>query len=113
MAQSRKDAADGRVKRIDIRVTPEELARIDERAGKAGLSRSDFIRNAAMTGRVAVKQARHPNFQLIHELNKIGVNLNQVVHAAHIRGKLPQSLPVLCEEIERLVMQAAEEVGAE
>lgn len=113
MAQSRTDVADNRMRRIDIRVTPEEQARIDERAGKAGLSRSEFIRNAAMTDKVTVKQAKHPNFQLIHELNKIGVNLNQVVHAAHIRGKLPKSLPALCEEIERLVVKAAEEVDAE
>lgn len=113
MAQSRTDAADNRMRRIDIRVTPEELARIDERAEEAGLSRSEFIRNAAMNSQVTVKQEKHPNFQLIYEINKIGVNLNQLVHNSHIYGRLPEKLPEICEEIERLVVKAAEEVNAE
>jgi hypothetical protein len=113
MARPAKAAAKTRNNRITFRTTPDEQARIDARAAQAGMVRSDFVRHMALTGKVTVKQKKHPNFQLIHELNKIGVNLNQLVHAAHIRGKLPDSIHAICNEIERLVDQAAGEVDAE
>lgn len=111
MGRPLKRTADCREDRIEVRLTKEERARIDEQAKQAGMSRSDYVRNMVLNGQVTVKHTT-VDFHLIHELNKIGVNLNQLVHAAHIRGKLPQSLPAICAEIENLVAQAAEEVNA-
>jgi len=110
MARPKKAAAESRGKSIAFRVTPEEKASIDARAAQAGMMRSDFVREMAMTGKVVVRQSKNPNFQLINELNKIGVNLNQLVHNAHIYGRMPKTLPGVLAEIERLVVQAAGEV---
>jgi hypothetical protein len=62
----------------------------------------------ALSGKVTVRQSK-ADFQLLHELNKIGVNLNQLVHGSHIHGRIPDSIPALCQKIEDLITKATEE----
>lgn len=112
MARPKKEPMTGREQVITVRVKSEELLKIDQKAEMAGRTRSEFMRQAALRGKVVIPQKNTPDFKLIHELNKIGVNLNQLVHNSHIYKNLPQKLPEVLQKIERLVVQAAEEVNA-
>lgn len=66
--------------RITIRVTPEQFSSICERAERAMMSTSAFVRAAAMRHKIVVI----PGLQeLTHELKGVGRNLNQLMILAH------------------------------
>ncbi len=62
---------------LKFRVTEEEYERIIRRA-KNSHSRSEYIRNMALKGKVTIPVPTIDRQSLL-EMNKIGVNLNQVV----------------------------------
>jgi hypothetical protein len=43
------------------------------------------------------------------QVKRIGNNLNQLVHNAHIFGRVSPRLEVLCEEIQQIVLEAVKE----
>ena len=109
MARPQKKSDDHRQHHLRARLTADELAVFEERVRAAGVCRSDYIRQAALTGRLAVAAPAKSNPALIAELNKIGVNLNQMTRTANANGRVPPELTRLCERIEALVMRAVEE----
>lgn len=114
MARPKKAAENKRGKPMSFR--PENEAEEDlilEKVRKSGLTQSEFLRQAALRGRVVVKNSKTTNPELIFQLQKVGNNLNQLVHNVHIFKKPPETLPKILDDIERLVVQAAEEVNAE
>jgi lambda repressor-like predicted transcriptional regulator len=48
---------------------------------------------------------------VIAELNRIGVNLNQLTKTANSIGKIPPALDQLCRKIEAIVMKAVGKDG--
>lgn len=62
-----------------VRLNGDELAELKQRAGKMRLS--VYLRHCAL-GRPPINIPA-TNAQAIRELNRIGSNLNQLVHAAH------------------------------
>ena len=66
---------------IKVGLTPSQYAKIEERADSAGLSDVELIR------RLAINQQFHTvpsiNRNALIELNKIGVNLNQIARVAN------------------------------
>ncbi len=66
-----------RNKKITFRVTEEEFERINKRA-ESSINRESFIREIALKGKVRVPVPTIDRQSLL-EMNKIGVNLNQVV----------------------------------
>lgn len=115
MARPKKNLAEKRGKPMSFRPASEtEEQSIMEKVRQSGLSASEYLRQAALRSRVVVKESKSKvDFDLIYELNKVGVNLNQLVHASHIRGEIPAAIPNLCEKIERLIMQAVEQDNAD
>lgn len=89
MARPAKAASSQRGQYIRARMTPAELTAFDERANAAGLNRSEYLRQAALAGRVVIKKTTAADPALIAELNKIGVNLNQLTRTANANGPGP------------------------
>lgn len=63
-----------RIKRGQVRCTPQELVQIKERAGVVGLSQADFVR-AVVLGRPLVKQGW---WDVIRELEDLSNNMRQL-----------------------------------
>lgn len=86
-----------------IRVTEDELEIIRTRADKAGLSVSEYVRQAALRSRIVVKN-NSLDPALLASLNAIGNNLNQLTRKAHIRGQADQ-------EKAREILEIIHEIG--
>lgn len=90
-----------------IRCTVAERAFIELQAERAGLSSAEFCRRAALGQRIlAARTKADPDARLAAELNRIGVNLNQLAHAAHmgrtLSGKLDDTLSRLAAVLDRM-----------
>lgn len=73
-----------RNKCIRVKVTESELQYAKDKAEYCSLSMSDFIRKQIADG-VVIRYERFDIKELANELNKIGVNINQI--AKHINEK--------------------------
>ena len=71
-------------KRIDIRVSESELARLDKLAAKAKMSRTDFMVSSALNKSVTVIDGGK---DIAYQLSKIGGNINSLKILAH-QGKI-------------------------
>lgn len=67
---------------VRFRLTASERAAIEGRAAEAGLSLSDYCRQAALTGRVTVRGNSGVPMGVIGQLRRLGNNLNQVLKEA-------------------------------
>jgi predicted HicB family RNase H-like nuclease len=78
----RKDPADRRSHTHGLRLSPTEKAELEERAERAGLSMSEYIRRRALGKRVksAVDE------EAVRQMQRVGVNLNQIARRAHQQG---------------------------
>ena len=73
-----------KTKRIDIRVTENQLLQIDKLAEKVLMNRSEFLISSALNKQITViKSGKEIAFQL----SKIGTNINQLKILAH-QGKI-------------------------
>ena len=78
----RKSHAESRSERIDVYVTPAELAAIDEAAETCDQTRAAFVRACALGARPQAKPARI-SADAIRQLTKVGNNLNQLAKQAN------------------------------
>lgn len=70
-------------KTIGVRVNAAELGALEGRAKAARLSLPEYLRHMGLHGRVTVKQTRQLSAEVMRELNRQGVNLNQLVKLAN------------------------------
>ena len=75
MARPRLDEQERRAQTVGMRVTAAEAAELRERAQAARLSMGAYLRRQALGQRVRIAAERR-------ELNRIGVNLNQMALAS-------------------------------
>ena len=68
---------------MNTRYTLAEREFIRSQAAAAGLSESDYIRARALGFSVAPSRASRSDPALVTELNRIGVNVNQLTAATH------------------------------
>ena len=73
----KKAEAERRVKQTNHRWTVAEDIHLREQARTAGLTVAEYVRRRALGLPVVVRHAQ-TDARLIHELNAIGVNLNQI-----------------------------------
>ncbi len=106
-----KDPEARRTARLTINLTPEQMSAITQRAAaEGGLSRSDYAL-AACLGRPPARLVPAINRKTYDELHRIGVNLNQWMHAINA-GQLPAAhLPSL-EQLRALVQSVRNELRA-
>ena len=73
-------------RRLEIRLTKDELYEIDNRSKKLRMSRSKFLLQAALHQKIIVLDSTSIK-QLTSELRKIGININQIAILCNM-GKL-------------------------
>ena len=86
MARPEKSAQDKRAAQLKVRLTDAEIAQLRAAATTAGLSVSDYARLRMLSGGVPVRMSVRRDPALVSELNRIGVNINQLARA-HNRGR--------------------------
>ena len=71
-----------RSREFKLRLTEDEHTHLVRQAKKAGLTRAQFLRSVVMKIEL---RARPPDtyYQLLKEINAIGVNINQIAHIAN------------------------------
>ena len=84
MSRPQKKQEDKRTSHLPrTRCTLEERAAIQAKAAQAGLTLSEYQRQACLETAVLAKEPL-ADVRLIRELNAIGVNLNQLTRKTHI-----------------------------
>jgi len=92
MARPRKDKLEARSAHLPpVRLTEAELMLVGELAGASGLSLSEYVRQRALSGHVAPRPALD-DARLLAELNRCGVNLNQIAKRLNAGAGLPTSI---------------------
>jgi hypothetical protein len=109
VARPRKPDAAKREVKFTVRFRPQDMRAVEDRAAKAGLSPTEYVRRQALCGRVVSDGTRRADPVLVMELNRIGVNLNQLVRKANATGEiLSARVEPLCAQIADFVMKAIE-----
>ena len=107
MARPKKQPEDKRDLRVIFRLSAPDAEALGARAKAAGLPIGTYARTMALRGKVQVVTRTEPDFALLDQLRRIGVNLNQLAREQHRRGGHdPAYLHALCQRIESLIDQA-------
>lgn len=95
-----------------IRCSEEERQTIRERAAAARMTQSEYLRTMAVSGRIVMKESK-ADTALIFQLQRVGVNLNQIAHTMHMHsGKIPANLAATLALLDTVLMEALDVVGA-
>ncbi len=70
-----------------IRCSKEDKDIIKAKAFEAGLSLSEYVRRQSLDGKIIIRRSSQTlSFEMIHELKKIGNNINQIAKNMNIFG---------------------------
>jgi len=105
MARPKKNDQDKRSERSEQRYTVAERVFIRDQALRAGISETEFIRRRALSLPVKAAPTSSSDPALVSELNRIGVNLNQIAKAMNAGRGMPHSLAALQSEIEAALVK--------
>lgn len=86
MARPKKQLHEKRNERFNLRYTKAEIDYVRLQAHQAGLHPHDYVRRRTLGHRIVPPRAHRADPALINELNRIGVNLNQLARAVN-RGR--------------------------
>lgn len=70
---------------VTVRFNNAQFDIIDIKSSRAGMSRSEYVREGALSATV-VGVFSDEEKMLLHELKKLGPNLNQIAHHANAEG---------------------------
>ena len=84
----RKKKYDDKFIKITIRFTPDEFAKIVEQREKTNLDFTNFCKSAILKKKVKTKDEENFNRDLIYQINKIGINLNQIARAVNQKDRV-------------------------
>ena len=106
----RKAAAEQRSERLSgITLTTAERQHVEAMAARFGLPVMEFCRRVILSGRVAAAPARQESRRLLVELNRVGVNLNQIARAVNRGRDLPADFPAVLAEIRAVIAEVADD----
>ena len=74
--------------RKTLRFTPLEFERIEEQREKTNLDFTNFCKAAILRRKVKTKLEEDFNRDLIFQINKIGINLNQISRAVNQKDRV-------------------------
>ena len=104
MARPRLDEQERRARTVGVRVTAAEEAELRERAQAARLSIGAYLRRRALGQRVRSAAELRLGAAELRELNRIGVNLNQMARALNSRAvSSPAETQAAVERVGELV----------
>jgi predicted Zn-dependent peptidase len=86
--------------RIMVRATPEEADEIRSLAAAAGVTVPEFLRRSGLSRKLDM-QARS-TAESLRQLSRIGNNLNQIAHLAHLGEYNQQSAQVVLDDVRRV-----------
>ena len=86
-----------KTKNVHVRLTPDELALLEERSARTGRTMSDLIRAALKKQKIV--ELPHADFaEAVVQLRRIGNNLNQIARAVNMgEVHIPEIKTVLSE----------------
>ena len=88
-----------KAKRIDLRVTEDELSSIHALCNQAKITRSAYILQSVLNKKVLT----HIDAQVVFQLRKVGNNINQITKQVHIISKFvdnkEKDLPEILKEL--------------
>jgi Arc/MetJ-type ribon-helix-helix transcriptional regulator len=93
-----------RTELISFRLTPSEKKKLDNLVSEYQVKNvSDFIRQVILTGKFKTTKQAQNYEKFLYEINKIGVNLNQIARLCNTRGSVDAKiLKVLAKMEEKL-----------
>lgn len=91
MARPKKQDGEGREKTIRARVTEAEKNYCLEQADLAGLSETEYVRKRILGHKITLPPSK-ADAALLMELNRIGVNLNQLTKQTNAGKDMPYSI---------------------
>lgn len=74
-----------RTKSVKVNFNDEEFDMVDIKSSRAGISRSEYVRQGALNAVVQGALSDEDRL-LIYELKKLGANLNQIAHTGNAEG---------------------------
>lgn len=84
MARPKKEQHERRTASVRADLTEAEKVFVQQQAARAGLSEAEYLRRRVLGAPVlAAAAARRADPALVSELNRIGVNVNQLARAHH------------------------------
>lgn len=112
MARPNKHDHEQRSVKEQYRVTVAERAYIRAQAKAAGLRPSEYSRRRALGYEVPAKAEGAPNAALVSELNRIGVNVNQLARSVHRGSAFQEFWQEIGDEINAVLSQLVSENGS-
>lgn len=104
MARPTKQPNEKRSEVLRARVTLAEKAHVEQQASSAGIDPSEFVRRRAL-GFVVSPAPRRADAALVTELNRIGVNLNQIARNLNSDRNERGDVDVLLSELRGVLAQ--------
>lgn len=106
MARPRLQEHEKRTERHNVRFTLAEIDHIRTQADAAGLDATEYLRRRALGYTVpAAGASRRTDPALITELNRVGVNVNQLALATHTGRDFVRYWQEIGREVERVLEQ--------
>ena len=89
----------------DIRVTLAERHHVETMAALAGLSLTEFSRRAILGQRITARREQQAAHGALVELNRVGVNLNQIARAVNRGRDLPPEFAEILAQIHAAILK--------
>lgn len=112
MARPKKEPHEKRDEVIRARVTAAEKAYVAQQARAANLDPAEYIRRRAL-GFVVTPSNSAADAALISELNRIGVNVNQLARAVNSGRVFKGDWQAIRDELRRLLAEVALRYGSQ
>ena len=84
----RKKKYESKFIKKSIRFTNDEFEKVEEQRAKTNLDFTSFCKSAILKKKVVTKLEEDFNRDLIYQVNKIGINLNQIARAINQKDKV-------------------------
>lgn len=84
----RKKKYDDKFIKKTIRFTPDEFEKVEIERAKTNLDFTNFCKSAILKKKVKTKDEENFNQDLIYQVNKIGINLNQIARAVNQKDRV-------------------------
>ncbi len=111
MARPGKEATEARSLPFHGRLTPAEGLTVRANAAAAGLTVSEFCRRRILGITVTAPAAR-ADAALIAEVNRIGVNVNQLAHAFNVDREFRGDWETIRDELAHVLEKVAARYGS-
>lgn len=110
MARPTKNEHEKKTVRLPyVRVTAAERIHVDEQAAKAGMSSTEYVYSLVTTRTVTPRKTKLEASYLT-ELNRVGVNLNQIARTHNAGREIPASLQYVIDELQTLMLKIGAEI---